>query len=91
MKNVRENQFKKCIFLDIDEFSEIIKGIFGRNTIVEYTLEGLSIYNEIDCLPNSEICEALANYFDVFEVTSFHADDCDYIGVWVVYKEGVSE
>ena len=28
----------------------------------------------------------LSKYFDV-EVTSTHIDDCDYIGVWICYKE----
>ena len=30
--------------------------------------------------------EKLGEYFDV-QITSIHIDDCDYVGVWIVYKE----
>ena len=39
---------------------------------------------------NKEITDIetlLAKYFDVKEVTSLHIDDCDTIGVWIVYKD----
>lgn len=87
MKNVRESQLKKCIFLDIEEFESIIQNVFGNGVTVDSTLEGLDIYDEFDNIEFGNICMSLAEYFDVKEVTSFHIDDCDYVGVWIAYKD----
>ena len=87
MKNVRENQLKKCIFLEAEEFNSIIRQAFGNNVNIEYSLEGVGIYTDDSEISFEEIAEALESYFDVYEVTSFHIDDCDYVGVWVVYKD----
>ena len=35
---------------------------------------------------NEDITETLSKYFDV-TVTSVHADDSEYLGVWICYKE----
>lgn len=37
-------------------------------------------------MSETQICSLLATYFDVAEITSIHADDCDLVGVWIVYK-----
>jgi hypothetical protein len=88
MKNVRPTQLKKCIFLTLDEFKDIILDAFEK-TIVEWTLEGLDIYDNTDCIPYEKICDVLAQHFDVKEVTTFHSDHCeDNPGVWVCYKDG---
>jgi hypothetical protein len=87
MKNVRKGQLKKCIIIECEEFTELIQEYFGNETKVEYTLEGIGVYNDTDNVDYNEICEALAKHFEVEQVTSFHMDDCDYTCVWIVYKD----
>ena len=79
MKNVRDYQLKKCIFMDYDMFKQEAKKIFGNNVVVECDYEGISIDYD------GNILEALSEYYGV-EVTSIHIDDCDIIGVWIVYR-----
>jgi hypothetical protein len=86
MKNVKDYQLKKCIFMETEEFDNIIKSIFGENYEAEFSLEGIDVSSEFDGLTNEELNEGLSSYFDV-TVTSVHIDDCDEIGVWVCYKE----
>jgi hypothetical protein len=89
MKNVRTNQLKKCIFIDAEEFTAIVQAVFDNEDIkVDYPLEGLDIYTDEDCVEADDLYEKLGEYFDV-TITSIHIDDCDYVGVWVVYKEEV--
>ena len=79
MKNVKENQLKKCIFKGYDEFKKDVAVALGENVTVECDYEGISFDydgNVLDCI---------SKYYGV-EVTSIHIDDCDYIGVWIVYK-----
>lgn len=88
MRNVREKQLKKCIILDGDEFRYIVNQIIDIPVEVNYTYDGIEIYPATDT--NKEITDIetlLAKYFDVKEVTSLHIDDCDTIGVWIVYKD----
>jgi glycerol-3-phosphate cytidylyltransferase-like family protein len=89
MKNIRTHQLKKCIFVDAEEFEAIIQAIFDdiEGIKVDYTFEGLDIYGDEEGVETDKLYERLGEYFDV-EITSIHIDDCDYIGVWVVYKEG---
>lgn len=88
MINVKPNQLKKCIYLTLDEFKDIILDAFEM-AIVERTSEGLDIYDNTNCVPYEKICDVLAQHFDVKEVTSFHSDHCkNNPGVWVCYKDG---
>lgn len=88
MKNVRETQLKKAICLTNEEFAGIIHQTLGDDVTVEISLEGICISTEEDVIYWEEVTKALTNYFDVKEVTSVHADDCDYpIGIWVIYKD----
>lgn len=89
MKNVRENQLKKCIFMDTDEFKEIYVQVFGvydveTNQIdVEFnTCEGIYF----DGISNQDVYAKLSEYFEI-TITSIHLDDCEYPGVWICYKE----
>jgi len=90
MKNVRESQLKKCIFLTLEEFDETIKEIFGPEASTLYQYEGICIDSGNDDVEydDDEIYARLSDYFDV-NVTSFHSDNCEYVGVWVCYKERV--
>ena len=82
MKNVRENQLKKCIFFLYDEFEEVIKD-FGISAEIDY--DGIIFTKGTEDINNEAVYAILSKHFDV-DVTSIHCDDCDYIGVWVVYK-----
>ena len=90
MKNVRENQLKKCIFMESEEFQNLIGEITGGLITVEYDFEGLWYEHtdkaeKTDIYWNEDIYETLSKYYDV-EVTSVHIDDCDCVGVWICYK-----
>lgn len=90
MKNVRENQLKKCIFMELDEYKHLIdkvtdglkavECVFGLFYMCTYKAEKTNTYW------NEGIEVTLSKYFDV-TVTSIHADDCeDCVGIWIVYK-----
>lgn len=88
-KNVRQSQLKKCIFLELGEFENIVCNALEEDVTVEYTLEGLDIYTNEDGVPYETITNLLTKHFCVEKVTSFHSDHCeDCPGVWVVYKDG---
>ena len=90
VKNVRENQLKKCIFMEVDVFTKLIEEISDGLSTVEYE-DGVYITHsqkaaDMDVWWNEDILETLSKYFDV-NVTSFHSDSCEYVGVWICYKE----
>ena len=88
MKNVKKTQLKKCIYVEAEEFTAIVQEIFDDENIdIAYTNEGLDICTDNDVVDIGELHEGLASYFDVKEITSVHIDDCDFIGVWIVYKD----
>lgn len=90
MKNVRDNQLKRCIIMKTEEFKKVFTSIFGKydadtNQIdVEFNgCEGIYFCG----ISDTEVYKKMSEYFDVI-VTSIHLDDCEYdIGVWIVYKE----
>lgn len=86
MKNIKEHQLKKCIFMETYEFDEIIRQVFGVEYVVEFSLDGMSIGNDEFSLDNETINKELSKYFDC-NITSIHMDDCDEIGVWICYEE----
>ncbi len=84
MKNVTQNQLKKAIFYTLDEFRNLVYELCGDDADVDFDYDGLS-FNDSD--GNSQgVISALEEYFEV-TITSIHADDCDYVGVWIIYKE----
>ena len=90
MKNVRESQLKKCIFVELEAFTDIIEEITDGLLTVEYE-DGVYMTHsqkaaDTDTWWNEDILETLSKYFDV-KVTSFHSDSCEYVGVWICYKE----
>lgn len=89
MKNVRENQLKKAIYLSSTEYKEILSELFNRKIEVEIALDGIS-YSTPDNfeLNTDDLHERLAKYFDVKNVSSIHADDVEWdIGIWVIYQD----
>lgn len=90
MKNVRENQLKKCIFMELDEYKDLIDRVTDGLKAVEYEFGLFYMYTDKaeneNTYWNEDIEETLSRYFDV-TVTSIHADDYEeYVGVWIVYK-----
>lgn len=93
MKNVNKRQQKTCIFLSLEEYEKVLANIFGVTVIVHTDLDGIwyeTAPSRADMIADdfeNDINKHLAEYYDVKEVTSVHADDCDEVGIWIAYKE----
>lgn len=89
MKNIKEHQLRKCIFMELDEYKDLIDRVTDGLKAVEYELGLFYMYTEkaenTNTYWNEHIEETLSKYFDI-TVTSIHADDYDDVGVWIVYK-----
>ena len=89
MKNVKSWQLKTCIFMDMNEFDEIIKKVVSENIVVSYGLiDGIYFENKNNTeefINEQDIYKKLAKYFDVKTITSIHIDDFDIVGVWICY------
>lgn len=88
MKNVKENQLKKCICKKkYEEFKHDVLSALGSEVEVFCDCDG--IYFECkwngDALCTEEVLAGMSKYYDV-EVTSIHIDDCELLGVWICYK-----
>ena len=90
MRNVKENQLKKCIFVGFDEFKSIVESLTDGLKTVKYEFgiyyDDTEKATESDTYWNEDIKDTLSKYFDV-TVTSCHSDDAEYIGVWICYEE----
>ena len=91
MRNTENYSLKKCIFMTLDEFDDLILELTKGLMCVEYEPDGFFYSDtekteEIGIRWDGDIEETLSKYFDV-TVTSVHADDCDEPGIWVCYKE----
>jgi hypothetical protein len=91
MKNVSKDRLKKCIFYEFEEYKELINTVTDGLKEVSYGFDDLC-YDDTEKAGATEtywnkyITETLSEYFGV-TVTSIHADDADWIGVWICYKE----
>ena len=85
MKNVKENQLKKCICKEYEEFRQDILIALGNDVEIFRDCDG--IYFECNGFPlyTEEVLAGMSKYYDV-DVTSIHIDDCDLAGVWIVHK-----
>lgn len=85
MQNVRPENLKTAIFTTLDEFRNLVYELCGENSDVDYDYDGISFGDEDG---NSEpVIEKLCEHYGVKEITSIHADDCDMVGIWIIYKE----
>ena len=90
-QNIGPLALKKCVFVSLNEFIALIKKVLGTQFTVECDYEGVDIVvdPELDDLysdpDHDDVLESLSNYFKV-KVTSYHADDCEYPGIWICYK-----
>lgn len=91
MKNVENYQLKKYILMESDDYKELINKVTDGLKTVEYKYDDI-YYEDTEKAEETEtywdegITETLSKYFDV-TVTSVHADDYEYLGVWICYKE----
>lgn len=87
MRNVRVSQLRSCIVLEPEEYDYILTQIYPDAEIsTEYTLEGISVDIDGSDPDTDDLHGRLAKHFDVEKVTSVHMDDCENIGVWIVYE-----
>lgn len=89
MKNIKENQLKKCIFMLEEEFRKMFTNIFGEYDGEENEIDvEINAYEGIyfDAVTEEEVYEKISEYYGV-NVTSIHIDQCDNIGIWICYKE----
>lgn len=88
MKNIESYSLKNCIFMTNDEYDRLLRTLTSGDIDVSYDFEGISYtsVNGNESYTHEYINNLLSKHFDV-TVTSVHIDDCDYIGVWICYKE----
>ena len=65
MKNVKENQLKKCIFKDLIEFKKDMLEAFGNDIEVGCDYDGIWIECNGEGLYTEEILAGISNYYDV--------------------------
>lgn len=86
MKNVKENQLKKCICKEYEEFKHDVLAALGA---IEVFCDCDEIYFECklngDLICTEEVLAGMSKYYNV-EVTSIHIDNCELLGVWICYK-----
>lgn len=91
MKNTDKYSLKKCIFMTLDSFKELVLELTNGLKKVQYELDGIYFEDtdeaeESETYWNEYMTDTLSKYFDV-QVTSIHTDDCEVLGVWICYKE----
>lgn len=85
MKNIRENQLKKCIFKEYEDFKKDVVEALGNDVKVDCDYDGIYFECDEEPLYTEEVLEGMSKYYNA-KVTSIHIDDCEYVGVWIVYK-----
>lgn len=84
MRNVRETQLKKAIFMENTEFFKLVEelGIDIDDFTEDNYIEEIICYEDI----YEALKKALSDYYDV-DITSIHEDHFDCPGMWLVYKD----
>lgn len=87
MRNVKKEQLKTCIFMDLGEFYKLIYELTNGLKEVKYEFYVYIVnsdksYDE-GTFWEEDINETLSSYFGV-EVTSFHSDENECI--WICFK-----
>jgi hypothetical protein len=90
MKNIKNYKLKKCIYMSVNDFSDLIYKITDGLTQIEYE-NGIYLTHskkakEKDEYWNEDIKNTLSKYFDI-EIISYHVDFMDSVGVWICYKD----
>jgi inosine/xanthosine triphosphate pyrophosphatase family protein len=90
MRNIENYSLKKTIFMTFDEYKELIKNVTNGLKEPKYEYDGLYYEDTEEAIKQDKyfeenIVESLSKYFDT-KITSVHADDSEYLGVWIVYQ-----
>ena len=77
--------------MSFTEYQELILDITDGLKEVNYEYDGIYYEHtekaeETEVYHNKDITETLSKHFSVI-VTSVHADDSEYLGIWICYKE----
>lgn len=91
MKNVSKNQMKNCIYLTLEEIQEILFNVTNGLFEIKYdsldneiSFDNTKKAYETDTFWEKDEFETLSEYFDI-EVSSIHADNNEYVGIWICY------
>lgn len=92
MKNTEKVSFKTSMFMTFDDYRDLISELSdGLKEVAWDTSDGLYYEDSQKAIDTDNYLEELnvekmlSEYFDT-EVTSVHCDDCEFVGVWIVYK-----
>ena len=74
-----------------DEFTNLLKSIYGDNTEIELSLDGIDIIVGDDYPPRDELHEKLAEKLNLKKVDFLHADKRPLMyepsDIWVTYSD----
>ena len=86
---IRPEWKKSCLCLGYEEFEALCEEATGVDDLqFHYDMDGLWVeeYTEKENGYDLEkVIEALSEALGI-TITSIHIDDCDMVGVWIVYK-----
>lgn len=90
MKNVKENQLKKCICMSLKDYKSLVNNITGSLKYVHISFGIIHYFDtnealESGCIWTEDMEKALANHFGVAYLSVFYSDEDDLICIW--YKE----
>lgn len=86
MKNIKESQLEKCIYLTQTKLEDILSETLQKAVTVNVGPYGLDPYAKDEDIDDDLLYDTLSEYFDV-TIVSIHVDYCDSVGIWAVYKE----
>ena len=95
MKNITESMKRTAIFMELDEFENLIDKLTDGKIEVQVESGEVCFAKIGDLNDAEEYCVefdelALDEYFDV-NITSIHADGFDVTGIWIVYIDNPHE
>ena len=86
LKNIQNFEKKNALLTTTCRFDKVLSEISNGEIRASYCLDG--IWYESDTIADADafVRDKLSEYLGV-NVTSIHLDDCDLIGVWIIYKD----
>lgn len=86
LENIQNFEKKNALVTTACHFDKVLTEISNGEISASYCLDG--IWYESDTITDTDafVRDKLSEYLGV-NVTSVHLDDCDSIGVWIIYKD----
>ena len=81
-----EYRIKYGVCLSREEFEPIVLEKVPDAEFV-YALEGLSVDTRSTSLNDKQLTDIFSEFFG-YPVSSIHIDDCEDVGIWVIFKKG---